>query len=394
MKQCLALITLGALLTATTVARTSYSLNDKWYSVCYPEGRDDSLVVRNLQIPHNWDDYYGYRQYVHGNLHGKARYERRFTLFGITKEVDKSVASKRHYMLHIEGAGSYVTVRLNGHEICSHRPAGRVVTSLDVTDFLHTDNPKVDNYLVIECDHPSNITDLPWVCGGCSAEWGFSEGSAPFGLFRSVSLEVSEKLRVEPFGVHAWANETLDTVFVDTELHNYRNHGEVCVVQTLIEGRLKKETLELGARLTKTVRQAIPMKDVKLQHWSVENPKLYTIQTTVMQGRLHEVVDRVQTEVGFAEVKWPARSEDGRLNDEDHRFYLNDEPVFLHGVCEYEHLFGQSHALSPEEIDYRCRLIKHMGFNAFRDAHQPHNLRYQANWARLGMLWCLSLPRL
>lgn len=387
MKKCLALIALGALLTATAVARTTYSLNDKWYSVCFPEGKDDSLVVRNLQIPHNWDDYYGYRQYVHGNLHGKARYERRFTLFGITKEVDKSVASKRHYMLHLEGAGSYVTVRLNGHEICSHRPAGRVVTSLDITDYLHTDNPKVDNYLVIECDHPSNITDLPWVCGGCSAEWGFSEGSAPFGLFRSVSLEVSEKLRVEPFGVHAWANETLDTVFVDTELHNYRNHGEVCVVQTLIEGRLKKETLELGARLTKTVRQAIPMKDVKLQHWSVENPKLYTIQTTVMQGRLHEVVDRIQTEVGFAEVRWPARSEDGKLNDEDHRFYLNDEPVFLHGVCEYEHLFGQSHALSPEEIDHRCQLIKHMGFNAFRDAHQPHNLRYHANWARIGMLW-------
>ena len=387
MKKILALIALGALMTATGVARNTYSLNDKWRSVCYPEGKTDSLEIENLQLPHNWDDYYGYRQYMHGNLHGKARYERRFTLYGITKEGDAAVASQQHYTLQLEGAGSYVTVKVNGREVCNHRPAGRVVTSLDITEYLHTNNPKQDNRLEIECDHPSNITDLPWVCGGCSAEWGFSEGSAPFGLFRNVSLEVTDMLRVEPFGVHAWANEALDTVFVDTEVHNYYNHGEICVVQSEIGGRLKKETIELGAQLTQIVHLAIPMRDVQLQHWSLEHPQLYTVQTTVMQGRMHEIVDRLQTEVGFAEVKWPARTAEGRLSDEDHRFYLNGEPVFLHGVCEYEHLFGQSHALSEEEIDSRCRLIKHMGFNAFRDAHQPHNLRYQEHWAKEGMLW-------
>ncbi len=387
MKKIFALIALGALLTATSVARNTYSLNDKWLSVCFPEGKSDSMVVKNLQLPHNWDDYYGYRQYVHGNLHGKARYEHRFSLFGVTKESNPSNAAKQHYTLRLEGAGSYVTVKVNGHQVCSHLPAGRVVTSLDITDYLIKSNPRAENLLVIECEHPSNITDLPWVCGGCSSEWGFSEGSAPFGLFRNVSLEVTDMLRVEPFGVHAWANENLDTIFVDTEVHNYRNHAEACVVQTVIEGKLKKETFQLGARLSQIVHQAIPMKDVKLQHWSLENPKLYTVQTTVMHGRLHEVVDRVQTEVGFAEVKWPARTADGKLNDEDHRFYLNGQPVFLNGVCEYEHLFGQSHALTTEEIDHRCEVIKHMGFNAFRDAHQPHNLRYQENWAKQGMLW-------
>ena len=387
MKKILALIALGALMTATGVARNTYLLNDKWRSVCYPEGKTDSLEIENLQLPHNWDDYYGYRQYMHGNLHGKARYERRFTLYGITKEGDAAVASQQHYTLQLEGAGSYVTVKVNGREVCNHRPAGRVVTSLDITEYLHTNNPKQDNRLEIECDHPSNITDLPWVCGGCSAEWGFSEGSAPFGLFRNVSLEVTDMLRVEPFGVHAWANEALDTVFIDTEVHNYNNHGEICVVQSEIGGRLKKETIELGARLTQIVHLAIPMRDVQLQHWSLDNPQLYIVRTTVMQGRMHEIVDRLQTEVGFSEVKWPARTVEGRLDDDDHRFYLNGEPVFLHGVCEYEHLFGQSHALSQEEIDYRCKLIKHMGFNAFRDAHQPHNLRYQEHWAKEGMLW-------
>lgn len=29
-----------------------------------------------VDIPHNWDDYYGYRQLTHGNLHGTAMYEK------------------------------------------------------------------------------------------------------------------------------------------------------------------------------------------------------------------------------------------------------------------------------------------------------------------------------
>lgn len=374
-------------LPALAMARQSYPLNDAWHSVCYPEGTSDSLEAYKLQLPHNWDDYYGYRQYTHGNLHGRARYERQFSLYSLTHSDNADEVANQLYILHLEGAGSYVTVTVNGQEVCRHKPAGRVVTSLDITRCLDTSNPRRENRLVIECEHPSNITDLPWVCGGCSSEWGFSEGSAPLGLFREVSLEVSSQVRVEPFGVHAWANETLDTLWVDTELRNYSNHAESCVLQSVFEGKLHKDAFSLGAGLTRTVRQFIPLKGLDIRRWSTSDPVLYQVQSTVMTGTQHEVADRVETTVGFADVKWPKRSADGQLIDDDHRFYLNGEPVFVNGVCEYEHLFGQSHALSTEEIDHRCELIQHMGFNAVRDAHQPHNLRYGNNWARMGILW-------
>ncbi|RAZ94524.1 hypothetical protein DK853_34715, partial [Klebsiella oxytoca] len=42
------------------------------------DGVDVSSIPQNLfktvNIPHNWDDYYGYRQLTHGNLHGTAMY--------------------------------------------------------------------------------------------------------------------------------------------------------------------------------------------------------------------------------------------------------------------------------------------------------------------------------
>lgn len=374
--------------TAVSQARENYSLDEGWNSVCYPEGVSEPLEAWKIQLPHNWDDYYGYRQYVHGNLHGTATYTRKFSLYELDHNVDANEPTKQLYLLHLEGAGSYLTVNVNGREICRHLPAGRVVTTLDVTEALYTSDTRKKNVLEVTCEHPSNITDLPWVCGGCSSEWGFSEGSAPLGLFRGVSLEVSNPLRVEPFGVHAWANDALDTVWVETELRNYSSHGESCVVQNVLEGKLKKETVQVAARQTMTLRQALAVKELGLKHWDVADPQLYTVSTTLMAGAQHVVTDRVQTEVGFSVVKWPTRTAEGKLADvQEHRFLLNGKPVYLHGVCEYEHQFGQSHALSQQEIDYRCELIKHMGFNVVRDAHQPHNLRYGQNWAKMGILW-------
>jgi hypothetical protein len=46
--------------------------------------------------------------------------------------------------------------------------------TLDVTDELK----QGVNRLEVKAEHPEMIADMPWVCGGCSSEWGFSEGSA------------------------------------------------------------------------------------------------------------------------------------------------------------------------------------------------------------------------
>jgi len=65
--------------------------------------------------------------------------------------------------------------------------------------------------------------------------------------------------------------------------------------------------------------------------------------------------------------------------------------VFLNGVCEYEHQFGQSHAFSKEQVAARVKQMKAAGFNAFRDAHQPHNLDYQRYWDEEGVLFWTQL---
>jgi len=358
--------------------RRTYVFEGGWSAVCFPENKErygDSIVAEDVRLPHNFDDYYGARQLLHGNLHGEAVYDLKFRVFPVGEDL--------FHRLRIEGAGSYITVVLNGDTLCSHRPSGRIVTTLNLKRPLEFGRT---NSLRIICHHPSRITDLPWVCGGCSSEWGFSEGSQPLGLFRAVKLEELHNVHIKPFGVHVWNNASCDTLFVETEIENTgdASRRRLRLETTLTPSNDSKKILcsqtvkfqvKKGGSLV--ARQSIPLPD-SVMHWSPEKPYLYDVRTVIFSYDLEQFreayVDVEHTEYGFRTIEW------GR------QFKMDGRPVFINGICEYEHSFGHSHALTQQEIDSRCVLVRQLGYNAFRDAHQPHNLRYQHNWNRLGVV--------
>src|SRR6185503_1583946 len=99
--------------------RQDISLNNDWLT---------SLTTTNtwkkVNVPHNWDDYYGYRRLVHGNLHGDAVYKKTFTI--------KQNKHGKRFFLFFEGAGSYATVILNNKLVGSHA-GGRTTFTLDIS---------------------------------------------------------------------------------------------------------------------------------------------------------------------------------------------------------------------------------------------------------------------
>lgn len=356
--------------------RTITSLNDGWeWSLTTPSASKGENSGSGA-IPHNFDDYYGYRQLRHGNLHGSAIYNKVFTT---TKE------SSRRYFLQFEGVGTYATVTLNGTQYPKEL-VGRTVWTLDVTDALRNG----ENTLTVNVDHPAMQTASPWVCGGCSSEWGFSEGSQPFGIFRPVSLIETDAVRIEPFGVHIWNNAPCDSVFIETEVKNYTDQQQTVELVnkfTLASGKQvfrQAATLSLQPGETKVYRQAERIENA--HRWNLDDPYLYNLST--MLKRNGKTTDEVRTPFGIRNISWPvlrARSADAEAND--HRFYLNGQPVFINGTCEYEHLLGNSHAFTPEQIRSRVKQITNAGFNAFREAHQPHNLLYQQLFDEQGILF-------
>ena len=352
---------------SASAQRRDINLNNDWQT---------SLAGTNewkkVNVPHNWDDYYGYRRLQHGNLHGDAIYKKIFTI--------KQSQTGKRFFLFFEGVGSYATVILNDKPVGSHA-GGRTTFTLDVTDAIKTDGTK--NELVVKASHPANIKDLPWVCGGCSEERGFSEGSQPFGIFRPVHLIVTNEINILPFGVHAWAEDSngKTDLAIAAAVKNYSDKRRVISITHQLKNRsgvvIGTRRGVTGVRAGEEVAITQFMLDLSPKLWSPDNPYLYEIVTTIKDDD-EKVIDQVNTDFGFRTINW---------NNSTNQFLLNGKPVFINGVAEYEHLLGQSHAFGNEQINARMKWIKAAGFNAFRDGHQPHNLLYGKLCNKEGILW-------
>lgn len=361
-------------------------LNDSWRTITGDQYSSDGFEKmsyddsewKQVKIPHNWDEYHGFRQIKHGNRHGSAWYRKSFQL-----DFPDSKREKRYFLM-FEGVGSYCHVWLNGIKVGEHA-GGRVSFTLDVTQAINSNG---GNILAVRADHPAFIADLPWVCGGCSAEWGFSEGSQPMGIFRSVRLIVTSSVRIEPFGVHIWNDSSISekTAFlkINTEVKNYgEKTRRLKVINRLLdpEGRIVLEVsknINLGPGTSTTVSQTTP-EITYPRLWSIEDPALYKIVTEVKEKK--QIIDELVTKYGIRWISWPIDRDWG-----GNQFYLNGKPVFINGICEYEHNMGRSHAFTDEQILARARQMKAAGFNAFRDAHQPHNFLYHEFWDEHGVL--------
>lgn len=375
---------------AAQPGRGDVSLNNSWLSIAndtnqhaydgFEEASYNTTAWQPVNVPHNWDAYEGYRRLHHGNRHGYTWYRKTFT-------VARKEQGKR-YFLWFEGVGSFATVWVNGKKAGAHA-GGRTTFTIDVTNLIVDGNKP--NLLAVRADHPANIQTLPWVCGGCSDERGFSEGSQPMGIFRPVHLITTNAVRVEPFGVHIWNDTAVSAKSALLHLATtVKNCGDKPVTITISQRLLNKarqlvvktvasNTLQPG-QVAET-KQQLPQ--INTPHlWSLNDPYCYTLVTEVVQNG--KVIDVTETPYGIRWISWPVGNVGGR-------FYLNGKPVFINGIAEYEHLMGASHAFSDEAVRARVQQIKAVGFNAFRDAHQPHNLRYQYLLDSLGLLWWTQL---
>jgi hypothetical protein len=352
--------------------------------------RQDKLVLENwetiandslqknwkqVNLPHNWDVYDGYQRRLHGNLHGYALYKKRVQ---VTKQ------NGIRYFLYFEGVGSYATVYVNNKKVGYHA-GGRTGFSIDITDALNP-LPVIHNDIKVLSEHPANCKDLPWVCGGCSDERGFSEGSQPMGIFRPVHLITTKNIRIEHEGVHIWNDTTVTskaaTLSLATSIKNYSAVVKnIEVSTTLLDAAgevvsIVKQQKQILAGATVQVPQQIIL-DGQVHLWSPQSPYLYKVVTQILDAG--KKIDEIITPYGIRSVTWDLTG--------SHRLYINHQPVFLNGIGEYEHMFGSSHAFTNKQIKARVSQIAAAGFNAFRDAHHPHNLLYQKLLESSGLLW-------
>ena len=293
--------------------RQAVRLDDEWKTFLgNPAGAEtkefDDHAWKPVSVPHNWEDYQGYHQKSHGNLHGTAWYRRAFV-------PDVLLAGKRLFV-EFAGVGSYATVWLNGHPVGGHK-GGRTGFTIDLSEHVVFGQT---NWLAVRADHPEKLNDLPYICGGC---WGTpnTEGSQPFGIFRPVRLLATEAVRVIPFGVQVWTPEISESravVEIKTEVNNHDStprqvsvRSEILAAAGAVIARVESQAVTLAPGELHTFDQTSPAL-AKPHLWSLDDPYLHRVRTTVLEeGR---PVDALDTRFGMRWISWPIANEESGVS--------------------------------------------------------------------------------
>ena len=313
----------------------------------------------NLNLPHDWSIEGEYKQ--ENPSGGKGGYLPvgigcyRKMLDIPEKWLSKSVT--------IQFDGSYMNtdVWINGHHL-GNRPYGYISFHYELAPYLK----KGKNILAVRLDN-SKAQSSRWY-NGC-------------GIYGHVNLIVTDKLRVAHWGTFVTTPKVTKKeaiVNIRTEIVNEsKNNYSAKLVSEIIspEGEVLATTVKLKEMLKGS--NTILLDSLKISNpklWSPETPVLYTLRSNVYNGEA--VTDTYITAFGIRSIEFNAQK----------GFILNGKSVKLKGVCEH-HDGGSVGAAFPDKVlARRLCILKNMGCNAIRVAHNPRTPIFYKICDKLGIM--------
>ena len=207
--------------------------------------------------------------------------------------------------------------------------------------------------------------------------WWYQGG----GIYRDVTLTVTEPVAIDLWGVYAPCRKINDTDwqvnFITTVVNSDYSDCTVtaesqvidadgnCVAKAKGEGNI--ELREKGI-----IKYSTIVENPRL--WDLESPNLYIIKTVLKQN--DEEIDENITRIGFRMVEVSV----------DKGLLINGKKTFIKGVCAHQD-FGLTGLAVPDNIaKYKIKLIKEMGANGYRTSHYQQTAAYLDACDELGLL--------
>lgn len=311
----------------------------------------------SVNLPHDWaidkPFYQGEDVTVGGGMgrlpiQGVGWYRKKLQ-FTISDE-DKSI------YLDIDGAMSYSMVWLNGY-LVGGWPYGYNSFRLDLTPYINFGR---ENQLAIRLDNPNYSSR--WYPGG--------------GIYRNVWLVKTNRLQVAHYGTFITA-KNISAAFADLDLRvtvqNKSSADKKVKVETDVyfigtdgkENRPKiasfpTKELTLPKDTKEALAFSLTIKKPKL--WGPgpqQKPNLYKAVTKLISGG--KIVDQYETTFGMRNIKFDA--ERGVL--------VNGQPIRIQGVNQHHDLGALGAAFNIRAAKRQLEILRDMGTNAIRMAHNP-----------------------
>jgi beta-galactosidase len=269
--------------------------------------------------------------------------------------------------LEFDGVFRDAMVIVNGYIVRTHE-SGYTPFRVELNDFLNTD------------DKPNTV--LVRLDASLGEGW-FYEGA---GIYRHVWLVKTNPVHIPQYGVCVRA-KTDGTVEVTTTVRNDSDKDITVAVQHTLperpEGSAKYSVQTLAAYASVEDRQVFKLDNPAL--WSLEDPYLHKLETTLTDNRIMEddvgpgtdiAMDRVFTPFGFRDIKFDAQN----------GFFLNGKSVKLKGTCNHQDHAGVGAAIPDALQVWRLQQLKDMGCNAYRASHNAPTPELLDACDRMGIL--------
>jgi beta-galactosidase len=254
----------------------------------------------------------------------------------------------RKVSIQFDGVYQLSEVWINGQYL-GKRPYGYIGFSYDLTPHLKYGG---ENVIAVKADN-SHQPNSRWYTGS--------------GIYRHTWLLATGPVHVAEWGTFVTTPAVnMDSAIVQVKIR-VQNEGQSAVecrlTSTIVdrdgnvaEGAQPSEAKTIPANGEYEFVQQIRVDQPNL--WSIENPYLYTLRTSVMGGGS----DSYDTVFGIRKVEF----------DVDKGFLLNGKHVKLNGVCLH-HEAGSVGAAVPERVwERRLEILKAMGCNSVRTCHNPY----------------------
>jgi beta-galactosidase len=270
----------------------------------------------------------------------------------------------RKVFIEFDGVYQLSEVWINGQYL-GKRPYGYSSFCYDLTPHLKVGG---DNVIAVKADN-SHRPNSRWYTGS--------------GIYRHTWLLVTNQVHGAYWGTFITTPQVdtdAATVQIKTRVQNEGKSAAECVVTatildrdgTPIQAAQPSESRSIAANGEYEFVQQVRV--VKPNLWSLENPYLYKVRTSVTdQGR---VVDSYDTVIGIRRVEF----------DVDRGFLLNGKQVKLNGMCLH-HDCGSVGTAVPERVwERRLEILKAMGCNSIRTSHNPYDPGFLDLCDKLGFM--------
>ena len=320
----------------------------------------DDSKWRNLDLPHDWSIEGNFSK-EHPTTVNEAALPAGIGWYRKTFALPVSSEEKRVY-INFDGVYKNSEVWINGFYL-GKRPNGYISFRYELTGHLNFGNKK--NVIAVKVDNSAQ-PDSRWYSGS--------------GIYRKVWLEETNTIAVAQWGSFIttksveWIPKTEDmnvtavsaNIDLSLEIQNSSNVDQQVKLRTIIynmEGkRVAENSINTTIKIqhivkTSTIKQSVVIKAPNL--WSANKPYLYKA-VTIITGK-GKLLDEYKTEFGIRTFAFDAAK----------GFFLNKKHLKILGVCNHHDLGALGAAVNKRAIERQLEILKAMGCNAIRTAHNP-----------------------